>query len=181
MLDYPKLIPNTVPNPKLRKAFTTLEALEEPWPCPLCKTKVDATKEICLQHTPDILLIQLKRYKQDSEGVFTRNDVLVEFPVQGPDLSIFCGLPTNQSSDAVSCQDNNQIYDLSAVINHIGPSSKEGHYTTCAKHAGTDAGTDDWYEYNDDTCGRITTEDIMGDGGRQNAYILVYQRRGSYR
>ena len=135
----------------------------------MCKTKVDATKEICLQHTPDILLIQLKRYKQDSEGAFIRNDVLVEFPVHGLDLSIFCGLPTNQSSDAVSCQDNNQIYDLSAVINHIGPSSKEGHYTTCAKHADTSV----WYEYNDDTCKSITTEGIVN----ASAYILVYQRR----
>jgi len=172
MLDYPKLIPNSVPNPKLLKAFTQLENLSHGWKCAKCKT-VEATKKMWLQHTPDILLIQLKRFKQDSEGVFTRNDVLVDFPVTELDLSRFCGAPTNQSSDAVSCQDNNQKYDLSAMINHI---DSKKHYTTCAEH------TDNvWYKYDDGMCACITTEDIMGDGGRQNAYILVYQRRGSYR
>ena len=152
-----------------------MEDLSDGWKCPECNAveATRATRKICLQHTPDILLIQLKRFKQDSEGVFTRNDVLVDFPVSELDLSRFCGAPTNQSSDAVSCQDNNQKYDLSAVINHI---DSKKHYTTLAKHADTGV----WYEYNDGKCTSITTKDIMGHVGRQNAYILVYQRRGSY-
>ena len=126
-----------------------------------------------MQHTPDTLLIHLKRFKQNSKGAFERNNVLVGFPVTGLNLSEFCGAPTNQSSDPVSCLNNNQIYDLSAVINHI---HSKKHYTTLAKHADTGV----WYEYDDRKCTPITTANITSHVGRRRAYILVYQRRVSY-
>ena len=151
-----------------------MEDLSDGWKCPKCNAveATQATRKIGLQHTPDVLLIQLKRFKQDSEGAFKRKNVLVEFPVTELNLSEFCGAPTNQSSDPVSCLNNNQIYDLSAVINHI---DSKKHYTTLAKHADTGV----WYEYDDSKCTRITTEHIISHVGRRRAYILVYQRRRS--
>jgi ubiquitin carboxyl-terminal hydrolase 4/11/15 len=103
------------------------------WYCPRCKEHRRASKKFELWRTPDILVMHLKRF---SSSAMRRDklDVMVDFPVEGLDLS----------SRVVESQEGKQeIYDLIAVDDHWG-SLGGGHYTAFAKSF-VDG---EWYEYN---------------------------------
>lgn len=103
------------------------------WYCPRCKEHRRASKKFELWKTPDILVMHLKRF---SSSTVRRDklDVLVDFPIDGLDLS----------SRVVEKQDGKvEIYDLFAVDDHWGGLGG-GHYTAFAKSF-VDG---HWYEYN---------------------------------
>jgi len=60
------------------------------------------------------------------------------------------------------------IFDLTAVVNHVGTLST-GHYYTTAKHQGTGQ----WHEFNDSSCSIRSEADLVTSA----AYLLVYQKR----
>jgi ubiquitin C-terminal hydrolase len=67
------------------KLFTTEEELTERnlWYCPRCKTHVRATKQMHVWKLPNILIIQLKRFKQNEHSSLRRkNDVMVDCPLR---------------------------------------------------------------------------------------------------
>lgn len=103
------------------------------WYCPRCKEHRRASKKFELWKTPDILVIHLKRFSA-SRGFRDKIDELVEFPIEGLDLS-----DRVVSSD----DDSNLVYDLFAVDNHYGGLGG-GHYTAYAKNFVTN----EWNEYN---------------------------------
>lgn len=103
------------------------------WYCPRCKEHRRASKKFELWKTPDILVMHLKRF---SSSGFRRDklDVMVDFPVEGLDLS----------SRVVEAQDGKEeVYDLIAVDDHWGGLGG-GHYTAFAKNFYDH----EWYEYN---------------------------------
>jgi ubiquitin carboxyl-terminal hydrolase 4/11 len=102
------------------------------WYCPNCKERRLASKQLELWTVPDILVIHLKRFSS-GRGLRDKIDALVDFPVEGLDLSGRVGVD----------EGNNLIYDLFAVDNHYGGLGG-GHYTAFAKNFYDD----DWYEYN---------------------------------
>merc|ERR1711908_250208 len=72
--------------------FTAQEQLskEDTWYCSRCKDHVQAFKrmEVCV--TPQVLVLQLKRFTY--RGVLrNKNSVRVEFPMEGLDLSKYIG------------------------------------------------------------------------------------------
>jgi ubiquitin carboxyl-terminal hydrolase 4/11/15 len=91
------------------------------WYCPRCKEHQRATKKFELWKTPDILIMHLKRFSSSSSRR-DKLDVLVEFPIEGLDLT----------SRVVEAQDD-----------HWGGLGG-GHYTAFAKNF-VDS---EWYEYN---------------------------------
>lgn len=102
------------------------------WYCNRCKELRLASKKLEIWTAPDILVIHLKRFS--ANRLFRdKVDVLVDFPVEGLDLSGRVGL----------AEDKDMIYDLIAVDNHYGGLGG-GHYTAFAKNF-FDA---KWYEYN---------------------------------
>lgn len=129
------------------------------WYCPRCKEHRRASKKFDLWKTPDILVVHLKRF---SSSGWRRDklDVLVDFPVEGLDL-------TERVIDIE--HGKQEIYDLIAVDNHWGGLGG-GHYTAFARNF-VDG---EWYEYNDASVSKQKDpERVVGPG----AYLLFYRRR----
>ena len=115
--------------------FGKSETLSEndAWYCPRCKEHRRATKTFELWRAPDILVVHLKRFSTQGR-LRDKLDVLVDFPVEGLDLS---------SRVSIQEKDRDSIYDLFAVDNHYGGLGG-GHYTAYAKNFFDNM----WYEYN---------------------------------
>lgn len=115
--------------------FGKSEVLSEndAWYCPRCKEHRRASKKFELWKVPDILVIHLKRFSA-SRGFRDKLDVLVDFPIEGLDLTKRVALPD---------EGKEMIYDLIAVDNHYG-SLGGGHYTAFAQNFYDKS----WWEYN---------------------------------
>jgi len=130
------------------------EELEEPARCDACFKCCKTTKETkCYADKPEILTIHLKRfrYARDENGVRipTKIDREVRYPI---------GL-----------QWENDMYDLSAVINHRGNASN-GHYTAFINKEKV------WSDFND---GKVQPLPRMDDASAiqsKEAYMLVYTK-----
>ncbi|KAK4169407.1 ubiquitin carboxyl-terminal hydrolase [Cladorrhinum sp. PSN259] len=132
---------------------------QDTWYCPRCKAHQRASKKFDLWKTPDILVVHLKRF---SSSGFRRDklDTLVDFPVEGLDLS----------SRVIDKEDGKQeIYDLIAVDDHWGGLGG-GHYTAYAKNFNDDQ----WYEYNDTSVSKTQDPQKVVSSA---AYLLFYRRR----
>ncbi|KAL9116432.1 MAG: hypothetical protein Q9187_007043, partial [Circinaria calcarea] len=114
--------------------FGRAEILSESnaWFCPRCKEHRRASKKFELWKSPDILVIHLKRFSAQGR-LRDKIDVLVDFPLEGLDLS---------SRVAIQEDGKSPTYDLFAVDNHYGGLGG-GHYTAFARNV-----NGDWYEYN---------------------------------
>lgn len=139
------------------KLFSKKEilSLDDSWYCPTCKEHRQASKQIQLWNTPDILLIHLKRF--ESQRSFSdKIDDVVQFPIEGLDMNDY----------VVENDPDGSMYDLIAVDNHYGGIGG-GHYTAYVKN------NDKWYYFDDS---RVTETDpehsIAG-----SAYLLFYLRR----
>ena len=115
--------------------FNKEEVLSEndAWYCPRCKEHRRASKKFELWKTPDILVMHLKRFSA-SRGFRDKLDVLVDFPVEGLDMTGRVEAPEPGES---------LVYDLFAVDNHYGGLGG-GHYTAYAKNFMSG----EWNEYN---------------------------------
>ena len=118
------------------------------WYCPRCKEHRRASKTFELWKSPDILVIHLKRFSAQGR-LRDKLDVLVDFPVEGLDLS---------SRVAMQEDDKSPIYDLFAVDNHYGGLGG-GHYTAFAKNSYDN----NWYEYNGKSHTYYSSEDFIID------------------
>ena len=103
------------------------------WYCPRCKEHRRASKTFELWKAPDILVVHLKRFSAQGR-LRDKLDVLVDFPVEGLDLS---------TRLAVQEEGKSTLYDLFAVDNHYGGLGG-GHYTAYAQNFNDNQ----WYEYN---------------------------------
>lgn len=159
------------------KSFSTPEVLgdQDLWYCPRCKDHKQATKTIQIWSTGDILTIHLKRF-QSARSFSDKIDVIVDFPIEGLDMSPFVSskkveaqMDTIDGDLPLQIQKNDLIYDLFAVDNHYGGLGG-GHYTASAKNFRDNK----WYYFNDGRVTSITdpTECITGA-----AYLLFYRKR----
>jgi len=139
------------------KNFLKLEKLEanNEWFCPDCKNHVRATKKMEIYNSPNIFIIHLKRFKNNS-----KIDTLVKFPLEGLDISDYV---INKKND-----EDKFIYDLFAVGNHFG-SMGFGHYTAYAKNPFTKK----WYDFDDSHVSELNSKDIV----TTSAYVLFYRKR----
>ncbi|KAF1942844.1 cysteine proteinase [Clathrospora elynae] len=128
------------------------------WYCSRCKELRRATKTLEIWTAPDILIIHLKRFS--GQRTFRdKIEELVDFPVQGLDLSGKVGFP----------EDKDLTYDLFAVDNHFGGLGG-GHYTATAQNFFDKQ----WYDYNDSVVSRC---DSGQKAVSKAAYLLFYRRR----
>lgn len=105
---------------------------EETWFCPACKEHKSPIKKFDLWATPEILIVQLKRFQYIPGSYFIHREKisdLVDFPVEGLDLTRY----VRGEQMGISPP----MYDLFAVSEHSGGLGG-GHYTAVAKTPDTD-------------------------------------------
>ena len=135
---------------------------EDRWFCPKCQKNRSAMKKIDIWEAPEVLVIQLKRFRYIQGRFFVQRekiDSLVEFPTKGLDLSPYVRGP--QAAEA-----GKLVYDLFAVSEHSG-SLSGGHCTAVAKNFMNNQ----WFNFNDSEVSGSTAESTISP----RAYVLFYQ------
>ncbi|KAH9949413.1 cysteine proteinase [Amylocystis lapponica] len=130
--------------------------------CDSCCDLQEAEKRMKIKKLPHILALHLKRFKyQEDVGKYIKLAYRVAFPVE---LRLF-----NTVDDA---EDPDRLYELFAIVVHIGNGPHHGHYVTLIKARGT------WMLFDDDNVDIIKESDIpkyFGDSSSGAAYVLYYQ------
>lgn len=132
---------------------------EDKWYCPKCKEFCRAGKKFDLWHTPDILIVHLKRFSSAGHRR-DKIDATVDFPIEGLDIST----RVLQKEDG-----KQQVYDLIAIDDHMGGLGG-GHYTAFAKNFEDNA----WYKFDDSMVSPVRDTSRMITS---HAYLLFYRRR----
>lgn len=127
--------------------------------CESCNQLVQSTKTLTLKSLPQVLCVQLKRFRHDSYFSSKVNNV-VEYPVEGLDLrhflhKEFIGSPLSSNSE----------YDLLGIVNHRG-SFNGGHYVAYCKNFETGK----WLEFDDSRVREIDESELINI----QAYLLFY-------
>ena len=139
--------------------FIALETPNHQWFCKMeCNQPVYTAKRMLLSFLSPVLIIQLKRFTE-TNGFMQKLDTFIKFPINELDLKRF-----------MIDQKDPMLYDLIAVINHMG-SIHHGHYTTYARQL-NDLSTE-WFCFNDDQVTPIDQSRVVSD----SAYILIYVKR----
>jgi hypothetical protein len=142
---------------------------DDAWFCPKCKEHRESTTESSQYRLPDVLTIQLKRFKANSYGTMSKIDTPVSFPLE-LDMAPFLeeDVLKNRSSELASSSNHHfsTHYRLCGVVYHSG-SLSFGHYTAQAFCDG--AG--EWIYYNDSHAYAAG-----GPPSPEGAYLLFYQR-----
>lgn len=154
----------TLPIPITKKKVTLKDCLElfieeecdrgQKLKCEKCKKTCPFKKKIDLWKTPDILVIQLKRFDYDDQYGLVKVQKHVDFPVKKLDLS-----PYIKSYNPIKPN-----YYLFAICNHLGTAKDGGHYTTYSWNRKNNQ----WYFYDDDYFGEFhDTSKLVS----KNAYL----------
>ncbi len=146
------------------KNFSQKELLtgKEQYKCEKCNKNVDADRTIYIWgDTPEILVLQLKRFKQRG-NMMIKNDTQVDFPLT--DLTL------NDNYCELSKTDNK--YDLYAFIEHQGGYSS-GHYYAFGKNPINKK----WYKFNDDRVTYIPDSDLNNVIQNNKTYLLFYEKK----
>jgi hypothetical protein len=139
--------------------FVALEIPETLWFCKSkCQRATHAAKQMNLSIIPPVLIVQLRRFINEN-GRRRKLQTFINFPMNELNLSEF-----------VVDQQTTPLYDLIAVVNHIGTTLDRGHYTTYARQLTNPTA---WYSFNDEHVSRIEENDVVS----QDAYLLVYIKR----
>lgn len=129
--------------------------------CEKCRIHVVSRKTLKIERSPEILCVQLKRFKH--EGYFSSKiNTQVLFPLEDLDLNPFL---SHQNSDLEA------KYDLFGIISHRG-SFNGGHYVSYCKNYETGQ----WFEYDDSHVTPFTEKAVAS----VPAYILFYRLRSAW-
>ncbi|MBW0521452.1 hypothetical protein O181_061167 [Austropuccinia psidii MF-1] len=131
--------------------------------CDRCCSLQEAEKRMKIKKLPNVLALHLKRFKyQEKLQRYTKLSYRVVFPFE---LRLF-----NTTHDI---PDPDRLYELWAIVVHIGAGPHHGHYVTILKSSGQ------WLLFDDDVVTRIEEHDIQkyyGDTpGFGSGYVLFYQ------
>jgi hypothetical protein len=165
---------------KCFKSFSNPERLDldNMWYCSRCKDHRSALKTTKIRQLPNILIINFKRFDNKADKLHT----LIDFPIDGLDMSAQCELYGSKELDA-GVGGNNEVdatYDLFAVVNHYGRFGF-GHYTVFArKWASSKEGAEQGPMEEHFTCFDDSTLTVLKDPRAvvtSAAYCLMYRRR----
>ncbi|CAI5756327.1 unnamed protein product [Candida verbasci] len=144
--------------------FSKMETLtnQNKFYCNTCSSLQEAVKTIRLKKLPQVLVINLKRFKYDEvKDKMVKLFDSISYP---PKLRLF------STSD-----EQHLLYELYALVIHIGGGPMHGHYVSiCKIKAGL------WLLFDDETVELVEDSYVMrffGNGpGLASAYILFYQK-----
>ena len=138
--------------------------------CEHCKQLVQSTKTLALKELPQILCLQLKRFRHDSYFSAKINTPVL-FPLHGLNLRPFLHAAAAEALGNTPAQ-----YDLIGMVSHRG-SFNGGHYVaycrTLSSDPATGAQTSTWLEFDDARVSPILADDLL----RVQAYLLFYMQR----
>ncbi|KAI0094172.1 hypothetical protein BDY19DRAFT_981773 [Irpex rosettiformis] len=121
--------------------------------CDGCCDLQEAEKRMKIKKLPNILALHLKRFKyQEDLGKYIKLAYRVAFPLE---LRLF------NTADGTSNPD--RLYELFAIVVHIGSGPHHGHYVSIVKARGT------WYLFDDDKIEAVKETDIPKYFGDSNA------------
>jgi ubiquitin C-terminal hydrolase len=155
MIDLP--IPTDNKQPTLEDCLNyyvegeTLDG-ENAWFCEEKEKKINIKKKIQLWSLPNILVIDFKRFNNQSK----KNQILITFPT---DLDL--------SKYVIGYKPDSYKYELYGVCNHSG-SVLGGHYTSFIKNA-----NEKWYHFNDNEVSELDSNDSIVS---PKAYVLFYKK-----
>jgi len=136
-------------------------------------TETEHSKSMELHGCPPLLLLQLKRFRSEENGLSYKLHNLISFPM---DLDLKSYLSADDSVPVVmesgasgfkTLSRSGCSYSLYAVVNHIGGGMGGGHYTASVRRH------DKWYSCNDSFITPIAEEDVV----TSNGYLLFYARQ----
>lgn len=134
--------------------------------CDVCKKGTTAKKQYFIWEPPSVLIIHLKRFKNEhihgDRYIQKKTNSLVKFPLSG--------LKLDKNYSEIHKKDF--VYDLRGVSEHMG-SCFGGHYIAHCKNYINNK----WYEFDDSTVRYVPDADIEGELISKNAYMLFYVRR----
>ncbi|MCO5588620.1 hypothetical protein L7F22_042577 [Adiantum nelumboides] len=144
--------------------FLAVEDLQEEdkVSCSNCKQAVSRSKQLSFSKPPQVLVVQLKRYKaSEFLPLKVERDIKYEASL---DLTPFA----KQAFAGTPGQESDWTYTLYAVLVHSGWSTSSGHYYCFVQ---TSPGV--WHCMNDSLVSRVSEKTVL----HQEAYILFYIRR----
>lgn len=142
--------------------------------CNSCSSLQEATKTIKIKLLPEILVINFKRFKYDEnldKMVKLFNSISYPFKLRLFNTTI----PDKRQKDDDTTEFNNfNLYELYALVVHIGGGPMHGHYISLCKIK-----SQIWLLFDDETVEIVDDSYVMrffGDGpGLSSAYILFYR------
>ena len=146
------------------KHFIKEEQLDEHnmYNCEKCKDINKAHKSMILWETPQMLVIQIKRFKINKYGVKTKKiNTNVEYPINDFDISDYI------HDD--SPYKNKSKYELIGINAHFGEINF-GHYVSFIRHRNDN----EWYIYNDDK--ELIKINLIEHLQNNNTYLLFYSK-----
>lgn len=160
--------------------FSKLETLnhQNKFYCNTCLSLQEAVKTIKLKKTPEILIINFKRFKYDDK--LDRMVKLFDSVLYPLKLRLFNTTSIEKQSENVKSGDDGKLQDYSlyglyALVVHIGGGPMHGHYIAlCKCKAGL------WFLFDDETVELVDENYVLrffGNGpGLSSAYILFYEK-----
>lgn len=154
--------------------FSKLEILshQNKFYCNTCLSLQEAVKTIKLKSTPDVLIINFKRFKYDDKlDRMVKLFDSISYPLR---LRLF-NTTKDQELDESNPSRDFKLYGLYALVVHIGGGPMHGHYVAlCKCRAGL------WFLFDDETIEIVDESYVLrffGDGpGLASAYILFYEK-----
>jgi len=137
--------------------FTKIETLDVDvgYKCDKCNKAVKAQKQLTIRQAPNVLSIQLKRFDLKFGGLKINKTVIFRETLE----------LNRVMSKGLEQEDN--TYDLYALIVHYGTTVYSGHYTSFVKIDGV------WWLFDDKEIHIVDASIVL----RQNAYLLYYKKR----
>ncbi|BEJ14952.1 hypothetical protein CspHIS471_0407190 [Cutaneotrichosporon sp. HIS471] len=129
--------------------------------CETCCGLVEAERRMRIKSLPNILGLHLKRFRQDQMGRLHKLFYRVTFPLS---LRVPCTTEDTEKAE--------RLYELFAVVVHIGNGPTHGHYVTVVRSE------DGWVMCDDENVEPISEDDLtnyFGDNITGAGYVLFYQ------
>ena len=128
--------------------------------CSGCNNETNNTKkQLFISAHPSILIINLLRFQTNDEGILSKNNAAVAYPLQ---LNLKVNNDENTSETLVG-------YNLYAISNHRGTINGGHYYTHCLND-------NVWIELNDSVVTTITPALVESATRQGLPYILFYKR-----
>ncbi|AFR95438.1 ubiquitin carboxyl-terminal hydrolase 9/13 [Cryptococcus neoformans C23] len=137
----------------------------EKFSCESCSGHQQAKRSIRIKRLPPILAVHLKRFAHNESYRAIKLFYRVNHPITL--------IPPNTTDN---CENPDQIYDLVAIMVHIGNGPVQGHYVTVKR---TPSGR--WVMCDDDNIEAIEENQLeywLGNRTQGQGYVLFYQARG---
>ncbi|CAG5031542.1 unnamed protein product [Parnassius apollo] len=163
-------------------------AQEDAWRCPQCQRYMPVVKTLGLWSLPDVLVIHLKRFRQQAKGrTSTKLTTMVEFPLNDLDMTPHLvrrnssnnespghsRSPRRRHSKVAATNPQDNIYDLYAICYHHGDDLETGHYTAACKNPYDNR----WYKFDDSRVTPVDEENAYAELVNNTVYMLFYKRK----